>query len=115
MSAQQRSLLSERLHSNLKDVVAFQAHDDASMSEDDDCFDDTDDGCTFGSPSESWSWLDAQDNTHSCVSKDSDRSSHTSQPIAIPARWAAAAVQPPPMLCWEWKCSTFVFLRLTGH
>lgn len=86
MSAQQRSLLSERLHSNLKDVVAFQAHDDASMSEDEDCFDDTDDGCTFGSPSESWSWLDSQDNTHSCVSKESDRSSHTSQPIAIPAR-----------------------------
>jgi hypothetical protein len=85
MSQQQRSLLSERLHSNLKDVVVYQGNDAASSDMEDDCFDDgTDEGCTFGEDDESWSWLDAQEHTHSCISKDSDRSSHASQPIAIP-------------------------------
>lgn len=90
LSQQQRSLLSERLHSNLKDVLvahaAHRGHDGASSDED--CFEDdgTDEGCTFGEEDESWSWLDAQEHNHSCLSKESDRSSHTSQPIAIPAR-----------------------------
>jgi hypothetical protein len=93
MSQQQRSLLSERLHSNLKDVVVYQGNDDASSDMEDDCFDDgTDEGCTFGEDDESWSWLDAQEHTHSCISKDSDRSSHASQPIAIPGeqQWISA-------------------------
>lgn len=89
-SMQQRSLLSERLHSNLKDVVVYQGNDDASSDmQDEDCFAGSDEGCD-----DTWSWLDAHEHTHSCVSKDSDRSSHASQPIAIPGgqQWTAAVV-----------------------
>lgn len=93
MSASRRSLLSERLHSKEVVVVYHEQHDDdASMSEEEnDCFDadGTDDGCTFAE--DDWSWLDAQQEGSVL---ESDRSSHaSSQPIAIPARYAAAGQQ----------------------